>query len=132
MTITTEILKSASDKYYIGKSGCLYDKESMNKAMKEYMAREEKYGCVHNSYDTKMDISISDVSHKVTTTEITDDGDIKVSAKILDTPQGNIVRSIMDMHTTPLELVPTWYGSCLDDGTYAVTSIRSFDIKQSK
>ena len=74
------------------KSGNVYPKEVMQKAIDEYMNSPEdrRCGCFYTNDDFEKlhtDVELSKVSHKIKNIEI-EDGKVVVEIKILQTPRG--------------------------------------------
>ena len=113
-------------------NGHIYNKDSFAKAFGEYekLVKEGKaFGCLDKKDDNpfySVSVCVPDVSHRVTDMRITNNG-ITMSAEILDTPKGDIVRNIIDSGND-IYIAPRMVGNVDGKGNVTVQNITSFDI----
>ncbi len=109
---TQKILQCDEPSPYTGR---VYPKEEVEKAVTQYKETIEcnrAYGTFNSP--NEIEINMANISHKLTSMKINENGEVIVDMEILDTPAGKQVISLID---AGLRLSPNMSGIVNDDGT---------------
>ena len=130
MKITRTLIPNTNGKP--NANGRVYDKEAIQKIIESFKDRKEQgpvYGQIgypneNDFMDSTIAITGEKVSHEIREVKEDDDDNLIGEIEILNTPQGNIAKALLD-HTV---FRPRLIGNVNDDGTIRVLDIISFDM----
>lgn len=98
-------------------TGRIYPKEEILKAVEKYQAKianDTAFGTfdVYNKYPVAGEMCIADISHKITSMHVTEDGEVLVSIEILTTPSGEFLKAAGPEN---FRLAPSMIGKVSED-----------------
>lgn len=110
--------------------GYVYDPECLAKALKEYKKKyvdtDRAGGELYDPVVDRREMRLERLSHKITSWDISDNGDITANIEVLDTPMGKVLESLIK--DSPVKLFPRLLGYHDDAKLIKIHEVLGFDL----